>query len=68
MVQDWKIQDYKARCYNLQNRLTPNKANEKEIERRANSIRRTHKCDLLTALIILKEQLEAEVAKKKPRF
>lgn len=64
MAEDWKIQDYKTRCYNLQNRLTPNEANEIEINRQVKEIRRTHRCDELSALMILKVRLEKEVRKQ----
>lgn len=58
------IKDYKIRCYNLQNKLTPFAANMPSIEKRANKIKRKEKCDDLTALKLLKKQLEKEVAEK----
>ena len=63
-MDDWKISDYKDRCYNLQNRLTPNKATMPKIEKEMRAIQRSHKCDELTALTILKMRLEKEVAAK----
>lgn len=62
-MEDWLIKDYKIRCYNLQNRLTPLKANIKNIERQAKQIRKKEKCDELTALKILKKQLEKQLVK-----
>ena len=64
-MEDWRLKDYKDRCYNLQNRLTPNKATMPKIEKEMQVIQRSHKCDELTALTILKERLEKEVAAKK---
>lgn len=58
------INDYRIRCYNLQNKLTPFKADMFSIERRANKIKRKEKCDDLTAYKLLKKQLEKEVAEK----
>ena len=63
-MEGWKIQDYKTRCYNLQNKLTPNEADESAISRQVKDIRRTHRCDELSALIILKVRLEKELQKK----
>lgn len=58
------IQDYKVRCYNLQHRLTPFKADMVTIEKSAKVIQKKKKCDELTALKILKKQLEEKLAKK----
>lgn len=63
-MEDWRINDYKIRCYNLQNKLTPYEADMIEIDKRAKRIRRSRKCGMLTALTILKKRLEKEVAKK----
>jgi hypothetical protein len=63
-MQDWRIKDTKIICYNLQNKITPYKAEMEAIERRARAIMKKEKCDELTAYKILKKQLEIEVAKK----
>ena len=62
---DILINDYKIRCHNLQNKLTPYKVNTRALERRAKKIQRKDKCDDLTAWRTLKKQLESEVAEKK---
>jgi hypothetical protein len=63
-MDDWRIKDYKTRCYNLQNQITPYKADMITIEKTAKAIRKKNKCDELTALRILKKQLEEKLAKK----
>lgn len=61
---DWLIEDYKARCHNLQNKITPYKVKFGQITRRVKAIRKAQKCDELTAYEILKRQLEKELAEK----
>lgn len=63
-MEDWRIKDYKARCFNLQNSITPFKANMETIEKTAKAIRKKNKCDELTALKLLKKQLEEKLAQK----
>lgn len=58
------VNDYKIRCHNLQNKITPYKVNMFVLEKRAAKIKRKEKCDDLTAWRTLKKQLESEVAKK----
>lgn len=58
------INDYKIRCHNLQNKLTPFKVKMDALEKRAEKIKRKDKCDDLTAWRTLKKQLEKEVAEK----
>lgn len=62
MTNEWLIKDYEIRCYNLQNRLTPNKVEMFSIQKEAKRIQRKNKCDYLTALKTLKKQLEIKVA------
>lgn len=57
-MEDWLIKDYEIRCYNLQNRLTPYEAELSNIKKAAKKIAKERKCDILTALKILKKQLE----------
>lgn len=64
---DWRIKDYKIRCYNLQNRIKPFSADMETIEKSAKVIRKKNKCDELTALKILKKQLEEKLAEKSRR-
>ena len=63
-MEDWRIKDYKIRCFNLQNRIKPFSANTETIEKSAKVIRKKNKCDELTALKILKKRLEEQLAKK----
>lgn len=63
-MEDWRIKDTKIICYNLQNKITPYKAEMEAIVRRARAIRRKEKCDELTAYRILRKQLETELDKK----
>lgn len=58
------INDYKIRCHNLQNKLTPFKVNMDALTKRAEKIKRKEKCNDLTAWRTLKKQLEKEVAEK----
>ena len=58
------IKDYKIRCYNLQNRITPFKADMPAIEKRAKEIRKEKKCDELQSYKFLKKRLENEIMKK----
>lgn len=62
---DWKLKDFKIVCYNLQNKITPFEASETELCKRATKIRKEYKCDELTAYILLKKQLEKELAEKR---
>lgn len=64
-MEDWKLKDYKTLCYNLQNKVTPFEASETKINRRARTIQKEYKCDELTAYILLKKQLEKELAEKR---
>lgn len=61
---DWRIKDYKTRCYNLQNRIKPFSADMETIEKSAKVIRKKNKCDELTALKVLKKRLEEKLAKQ----
>lgn len=63
-MEDWRIKDYEILCFNLQNRLTPFKAEMVVIKKSAKAIQKKRKCDKLTALKILKKQLEDKIAKK----
>ncbi len=63
-MEDWRIKDYKTRCFNLQNRITPFSADMETIEKTAKAIRKKNKCDELTALKTLKKQLEEKLFKK----
>ena len=58
------VRDYKIRCYNLQNKITPYEAEMTQIERLATKIMRENKCDDLTAYKILKKQLTRKLMKK----
>lgn len=58
------VNDYKIRCYNLQNKITPYVARMDKLEKRAEKIKRKEKCNDLTAWRTLKKQLEKEVAEK----
>lgn len=58
------IRDYKIRCHNLQNKITPYEVNDFALTKRAEKIKRKEKCDDLTAWRTLKKQLEKEVAEK----
>lgn len=58
------VNDYKIRCHNLQNKLTPYKVNMDDLEKRASRIKRKEKSNDLTAWRTLKKQLEKEVAEK----
>lgn len=62
---NWLIEDYKIRCHNLQNKITPHKVKFGQITRRVTAIRKAQKCDELTAYEILKRQLEKELAEKR---
>lgn len=64
-MEDWKLKDYKTLCYNLQNKVTPFEASEVKINKQAQAIRKKYKCDEMTAYIILKKQLEKELAEKR---
>lgn len=63
-MEDWRIKDYKIICYNLQNQLTPFKANMETIEKSAKAIRKKSKCNELTALKLLRKQLEEKLTEK----
>lgn len=63
-MEDWRIKDYLIRCYNLQNKITPLNASLNSIKRQATKIAKTEKCDKLTALKLLKKQLESELAEQ----
>ena len=58
------LKDYKIRCYNLQNKITPYKVNESALVKQARKIQRKENCDDLTAWKILKKRLEKRVAEK----
>lgn len=64
-MEDWKLKDFKTLCYNLQNKVTPYEASEVKINKQAQAIRKKYKCDEMTAYIILKNQLEKELAGKR---
>lgn len=61
---NYLIRDYKIRCYNLQNKITPYKAEMRVIEKWAAAIKKKNGCDELTAYKILKKRLENKAAKK----
>lgn len=63
-MENWLIKDYKIRCQNLQNKITPYKVNMQALIKRADKIKKKEKSDDLTAWKILKKQLENEVAEK----
>lgn len=65
---DWLIEDYKIRCHNLQNKITPYEVKFGQIERQARAIRKAQKCDVLTSYEILKRQLEKELAEKNKKL
>lgn len=58
------LNDYKIRCYNLQNKLTPHEVKEGQIAKMMRAIKREKKCDELTAYKVLKKRLENELIKK----
>lgn len=58
---DWRIKDYRLRCYNIQNRLTPYSADEAKLVSQMKKIRKEKKCDELTAWKILKHRLTKEL-------
>ena len=63
-MKDWQLQDYKIRCHNLQNKLTPHEVKEGAIPKMMRAIKKEKKCDELTAYKILKKRLENELLHK----
>lgn len=61
---DWRIKDYQARCFNLQNKLNLYNARESKLRKRMREICKEKNCDELTAWKILKNELEAEIRQR----
>lgn len=59
-MRDWKIDDIKIVCYNLQNKITPFEAKEQVLEQQARDIRKEMKCDEFTAWQVLRNRLWRE--------